>query len=394
MYDLGNLFTNLRTMPTDGYVLLLDNEAYPFISTPLNMKFGTLKQARGLYAIIHKPSLGVYIGTAVNIGVVVSNLRRTLRDGTCPNDKLRELYSQSGGGDDFVVVVIYSDCIKTLVETSQLLMNRFRTSDQCLNTFFKTKTHGASELKDDESVYGCYTLTHKPSGCFYVGTAKNPIGRKYTHLHLLKKGEHGNSSLQSLWNRTEGKGWEWSFIIFGNKEAAYDHEQSVIDQHYGKPETSLLNHSGSARDHINALMTLDVRERQVLGATTALRALFSQAIVVDGREFSSATAAAAVLGVNQSTVSRWANNPNNPKAYWKDKGRPEVVDGKVRKVNMWRNDEARKARTGGGNPFAKKIVVHNVTYGSVKEAQNAVKINEKTLRKQANDPTNYHVYWG
>lgn len=394
MYNLENLFAKLRTMPTEGYVLLLDNEAYPFVATSLNMKFGTLKQARGLYAIIHKPSLGVYVGTAVNIAVVVGNLRRTIRDGSCPNQKLMSLYSESKNMDDFAVVAIYSDCIKTLVETSQFLMNKYRNLDQCLNTFFKTKTHGATELKDDESVYGCYTLTHKPSGYFYVGTAKNPIGRKYTHLHLLRKGEHGNSSLQELWSKAAETDWEWGFTIFGNKDAAYEHEQSVIDQHYGKPGSLLLNHSNSARDHINALMTPDVRKRQIYGATTALRALLSQAIIVDGKEYSSATAAATALGVNQSTVSRWANNPNNPKAYWKDKGRPEIVDGKMRKVNMWRDPESRKARSGSGNPFAKKIVVDNVTYGSVKEAQSAVGVGEKTLRKQANDPNNYRVNWG
>lgn len=392
MYDLSNLFSKLRAMPTEGYVLLLDGEAYPFISSPLDMKYGTLKQARGLYVIIHKPSLGVYIGTAVNLAVVVSNLRRTLRDGTCPNENLMRLYSESGAAE-FSIVAIYSECIKTLVDTSQLLMNKYRSSDQCLNNFFKTKTHGAGELKGDESVYGCYTLTHKPSGYFYVGSAKNPIGRKYAHLHLLRNKQHNNRTLQDMWDRTAEEDWEWSFTIFGNKEATYDHEQSVIDQHFGKTGTLLLNHSNNARDPINALMTPDVRQKQVLGSTTANRALLSQAIVVDGKEYPSATAAAEVLGVSQSTVSRWANNPANPKAYWKDGSRPEFVEGKVRKVNMWRDPESRKARTGSGNPFAKKIIVDNVTYGSVKEAQDAVKVGEKTLRKWANDPTNYRVYW-
>lgn len=393
MYNLQTLFLNLRDLPLDGWVSLSDQEAYEFKTVKLGYRFGEIGRGKGFFAVVHKETGLTYVGSGVDVGNVVGTSRSNLRNGKFKNSSLQELFNR-GNIDDFVVVVIYCSCIKTIYESTQSLMNDFRTRGLCLNNFFKAKTHGADEFKADESVYGCYTLRHKPSGYFYVGTAKNPIGRKYTHLHNLRAGTHVNSTLQSVWNRTEGKDWDWTFVIFGNKEAAYDHEQSIINEHFGKPGTLLLNHSNSARDHINALMTPDVRRRQVEGATTALRTLLSQAIIVDGTEYSSATAAAEALGVNQSTVSRWANNPNNPKAYWKDKGRPEFTEGKVRKVNMWRNDEARKARCGSGNPFAKKIVVKNVTYGSVKEAQAALKIGEKALRKQANDPTNYHVHWG
>lgn len=66
----------------------------------------------------------------------------------------------------------------------------------------------------------------------------------------------------------------------------------------------------------------------------------------------------------------------------------ELVKETARRVcaQRWSDPEARTRWSGGGNPFSKKIKVDDITYPSVKDAERALGINEKTLRKRAHDP--------
>lgn len=189
-----------------------------------------------------------------------------------------------------------------------------------------------------------YRFIHIPTGCFYVGSTKDLNGRKATHLWNLKSSKHRCKKLQELWNKDSNeKNWQWLAIIFDQRQEAYDHEQETLSEFNNNP--LLLNSVTNARSPISDVMLREgFRERAIAGKNRALN--------------------------NMSEDQR--------RAYFN-----KILQGPK---NRWSNPETRKAWKGAGNPFAKKVSVDGVVYGSVKEAMAALKIDEKTIRKRANHP--------
>lgn len=84
---------------------------------------------------------------------------------------------------------------------------------------------------------GCYVLTDRLSGKFYVGSSGNVRKRIIQHISDLKRNNHHCPGLQAIWN----KNGRLSETIFPatTREEAYDLEQDMIDRYSNTPE--LLN---------------------------------------------------------------------------------------------------------------------------------------------------------
>lgn len=185
-----------------------------------------------------------------------------------------------------------------------------------------------------------YTLTHLPSGKVYVGMTGNFVARKATHRHNLKTNGHKTPQLQALFNEDPDWGnWEWFGYIVADKDEAVKMEQLKIDEFHSTGR--LLNQSLDGKAPIAYLMRNEENLRRQREGTKRY------------------------VELNPGLLNARA---------------------KLMCETRWSSSENRKAWCGAGNPFAKRVMVDGVIYGSVKDAQRELKINEKTIRTRCRDP--------
>lgn len=192
-------------------------------------------------------------------------------------------------------------------------------------------------------VCGLYVITHKPTGKLYIGSSANIFSRIDYHRWALKNNRSACSKFQEAFN-THPDLDQLDILIHPckDREAAYDMEQKWVDRYWGTEKC--LNTCRDVRNPISEqLHSKEVIERRSitmkkLGATDEFKAVMGE-----------------------------------------------------RATKRWSQEGARESIKGAGNPFAKKVSVDGVIYGSVKDAVKAVNISEKTIRKRANleEFTNY-----
>lgn len=209
-------------------------------------------------------------------------------------------------------------------------------------SFIDGNKHSIKKQEDDGLFY-VYKLLHKPTGSFYIGSTKDYLGRKSTHLYNLRRGRHVNHKLQNLWRNSNEDQWEWHVWVFEEREEAYSEEQKELTKY---ADSSLL---------------LNV----VLDAKSPISHLMKQ----DGfKDMLAKSRAEHLMRLTEDETQLLRQK-------WSDASK-----------KYWATGDNRKDRMGAGNPFAKKVSVDGIIYGSVKDAQKALGINEKTIRKRANSP--------
>lgn len=191
----------------------------------------------------------------------------------------------------------------------------------------------------------CYTLTHLPSGKFYVGSTGDYIGRKADHLWRLRNNKHRNKLLQELFNEDSNEdNYKWSVILTNTRKEAHELEQGFFDTNATNP--LMLNGALHAISPITHVLTDPEMEKRRLEGIRRVTQTVEYA-----------------QKISEAGVKAWA------------------VEGR------------REARMGAGNPFAKGVIIDTVTYGSVKDAVKAVGISEKTIRKRANSSEYPNYVW-
>lgn len=201
-----------------------------------------------------------------------------------------------------------------------------------------------------------YTITHVPTGMFYIGCTDNLERRRAEHIRKLKAGSHRNRLLQS--NFDDNDSFIWNTIEMDSRRSALDLELNMIQSNacnpllmnvVGKPLsieqrlvvseswTSNMRDEASKRaidfwtDERKTLKAEATRE-QKLGTThsTEAKIKMSQAkkgipksdthkqrlseacgkrVVIDGITYSSCNVAGKSLGVTQATVGNRCRNP-------------------------------------------------------------------------------------
>ena len=181
-----------------------------------------------------------------------------------------------------------------------------------------------------------YRLRHKPTGSFYIGSTKDYNGRRATHLWALKNKQHKNTKLQNLWDNSDtDNDWEWDAWIFNKREEAYSEEQKILDEN--KDSSLLLNMVFDSRSSITDIMKRpNQMKRSIEGSL------------------------------------KWYENLSEDKK--------EALHKRLHKAakDYWTED-AKKARMGAGNPFARRMSIDGVEYGSLKSAAKALGITDKTI---------------
>lgn len=335
-------FNNLGDLPTLSY-LNYQEKLYPVSKVDFynpTLPIWDVPVTGGVYIVRNNVTKDVLVGNANKLKAILTTMRSDLIKDRYVNKGLQTQFN-TYSNLEFQLFTIPVEDLTLRNKMTNDIMNFFIGRGNSLNATFKARTTGVQT----KPVYSCYVLTHLPTGKFYIGSAANPAGRKAMHMWKLKTNQHHNSKVQQLWNSDPNqKNWQWKFVPFDGRESARKYEQDLIDLHWNKTDL-LLNLSSSVYDAINALMTPEVRAKAIASITATSR-------LPQNRD---------------ATAARF-------KAMWSDPNR-------------------RSAIAGGGNPFAKAIIVDGIRYGSVKEAQTTLSRAEKTLRKLANDPKCLTVVW-
>lgn len=96
----------------------------------------------------------------------------------------------------------------------------------------------------NEIVIGVYSIIHKASNKFYVGSSNNIKNRLATHLRELKKNNHHCDHLQRAWNLYGEDEFEFKeFLQFPTLEEARKVEQFYLDMFI---KTTLFNTKNTA----------------------------------------------------------------------------------------------------------------------------------------------------
>lgn len=201
-----------------------------------------------------------------------------------------------------------------------------------------------TDEKEKDALIGySYLFTHKATGRFYVGSTKNIQNRRATHLWALRNGRHNNPTMQSLWDENPGED-QWSLLVFvfGTRQEAYEDEQERI---LSADTTLMLN---SVDDVLSPISSVMKRE----GA----------------KEFSTQ---ARIRALKEMT--------------------PEQLVERSRKIsegqgNRWGKEGSKAAWSGGGNPFAKRIVAAGKEYSSLSEAGREIGVGLKTVWNRLKNP--------
>lgn len=183
-----------------------------------------------------------------------------------------------------------------------------------------------------------YHLTHLETGKFYVGSTGYWTARKNSHFSSLSLRKHANLYLQQTWDLDpRQEAWSTFIMVFDCREKMLDQEQAWIDEHVDSP--LLLNRATNSRSPIAGLRG-DPNVKSLRPRPRKLKT------VKELMEFRAEQGA--------------------------------------RMREYWANPDNLAKRMGGGNPFAKKITIDGVTYGSVNDAERAGIASIKTIRRRAN----------
>lgn len=187
-----------------------------------------------------------------------------------------------------------------------------------------------------QKIVACYIIRHKTTNKFYVGSTKDYLARKAHHKWSLKNSSCRCKALQELYDiEKDFDLFEWTVYICDDRETAYKIEDVLIKE--GARGNLMLNSSLDARSPISGIkITEEMR--------------------------------------NKATE-------NHKKNFQNPEFRSKFSDS-IKKA--WDAPGRRERRSGAGNPFAKALTVDGVLYGSVKDAERSLGLNEKTIRKRVN----------
>lgn len=170
---------------------------------------------------------------------------------------------------------------------------------------------------------GYYTLTHRPTGLYYIGSSVNISERMKVHRYDLRKGIHKNPKLLAAYTCWED--YDVYVVYTDGVDQARRREQELIDVHHGRSRCCNVGRSTTdptlgvisterrrevmRGNTINNGRVQSVETRAKIGAASVGRtkspevrakiaAAKEKAVSIDGTVYTSLTEAGQVLGLN------------------------------------------------------------------------------------------------
>lgn len=286
------------------------------------------------FKVTHRPTGLFYVGCTTDIYKQLRYQATLLRTNKHKSPRLQEAFNKGNGFDD----IGHTYATTGTAEDAERLAQRWLTEagdDPLLVNLKKSK--------DAKNKTGVYVFTHVPTGHFYVGSSKDTHGRIATHKWALRNNQHKNTRLQALYT---GKidDFQTAIVYTSNRETAYGMEQELITRHMGNP--LCLNIADDAKSSISSLMKdLQFKQNALERRIEALK--------------------------RPGTI---AKRNDSLKKRWKD---PILL----------------ASRSGGNNPFARKIAMYGVEYGSINEAIRQSTYSRNHIEKALRNPEVADVFY-
>lgn len=387
----------------------------------------TYEARPGLIIIEHDPTGSIYYHAAADVYKAMVNTEANLRAGRHHNPKLQEL---ARGGYQFSYTVEYTDTVHAAKHKRSTYLKQRYKDPLVLNSTSRPK------------LCGHYRVTHLPTGTFYVGASQDLEKQFSYQFTLLRNGKHKSKQMQDLWDREEDptKVFGWTMAVTENIEEAKKTVDAIILEHRDDPLMANQYHLRTARKEYGAYILKDpITGMYYIGSTAKIRQRYSSHISMlkkgyhsnkriqnlydrgstsfEWIEFPTETREEA-YAVEQKLIDDAKNDPlclNFSKdarstITWvleNEEFRKKRVEGFLKHTRskerrehhskvmkkIWSDPERIKQRSGGGNPYARKVHYKGAEYGAITEAAQATGVSYKTIRKHLLDPKRKDAYY-
>lgn len=226
------------------------------------------------------------------------------------------------------------------------------------------------------STIGYYTITHRPTGRFYIGSSGNLTRRIWRHRTELASGMHTNRKLQEIYTCWDD--FEVMTSEVNTLEEARQLEQQLLDRYVG---TALCcNSSMSATNPFDVFERIGPsREICIANLEKANEARRGKPLSSEHKAKLSEASKGRVLSPEQRAALIRANTGRK----MSDNHREIII---AANTGLKRTSEHKKIIS---ELKSRKVSINGVIYPSLKVASAAVGFSDVTVRKRLNDHVNY-----
>ncbi|AEH03502.1 endonuclease [Pseudomonas phage PhiPA3] len=293
----------------------------------------------GVFKLEHSATGKLIIGTTQDIIKQHSYQATLLRTGKHKCPEFQSLYDPEVGTSAFK----FSFSICTDKEEAKSVAQEWIKDAVKRGVYLTGSTVKPAKVEEVGKLCGVYRITFPATGHFYIGSSGHVRQRLAHHKSRLKAGLHASSQVQECYNNNGGE-YTTDTIYTDTRDEAYALEQKLIDLHQVDP--LFLNFGSDVKSVVKDLWANpEYRDRIINGSVKSVR------------------------------------DPERRKAY-----------GEKMKA-YWATPEAKAKRMGGGNPFARKVSVFGIVYGSIMDAVRAKALPDAKLRQRLKDPEDKEVFY-
>jgi group I intron endonuclease len=220
-----------------------------------------------------------------------------------------------------------------------------------------------------------YTLTHIPSGRFYIGSTRNLHRRIVDHRYKLDSGTHYNSKLQRVY--TNWNDIEISHSYCETPDEAVSKEQSMLDRYSEDPLCCNIHFKASKGPEYSAESRAKLSTIQT-GRVISQETRDRQSVVRTGRTI--VYTEEGLKNLKQKLSNRVFSDEHKAKISAAKKGVPKSEEDRIRLRQM-------------GQRTSRPVSINGVVYNSVLGASNEVKVDQATVRRRALSTSEQYVNW-
>ena len=159
-----------------------------------------------------------------------------------------------------------------------------------------------------ENVPGLYTIFHRKTGKFYIGSTSGVAVRLRRHRNMLDSGTHVNEKIQAIYDGWENLSVQVSY--FDTVEDARCAEKTMLKA-FIDLDNCMNIYSVTRRETKVDKNIVDSEVRNKISKAKLKR------VLIDGKEYESVSAAASALGVTSGAITWGLNRGSARHAGWR-----------------------------------------------------------------------------
>lgn len=283
---------------------------------PLLLNTSDWPKVVGGYKITHKTTGKFYVGCGTDLASNVSHQFHILKYNKHSSPDFQKLWNEYPVREEYILEWMVCKSYDEAMEWKNIQTKL--GGDLCLNhdRYSKSRYRG-----------GVYTVTHEPTGIYYIGSTHNIGSRINNHRGTLERNQHRNPILQEAYNK-QPHGLKFWYENTKDRKEAYKREQELLDKAINDPKccniSRLAESTAAGIAHIkhiqkskSELMKKWHRENpeRAKSTTQAMMEARRKGVMWDGVEYTSLRKAWEANGKNWSLIYRRLKDPEDYDVY-------------------------------------------------------------------------------